>query len=172
MEEQWKFIKSNGGWWLVISDINQLLAWNDATSDKYGKAILPETDNDERYTKVKQLAKILAENKQSSLLEGMASVASLCLESKLNDLVNGYTLYINENGGYNHNMKAEKTIYKKKLIFPEYTKDDIKISQWGKGAGFHYYAHVGDIEVMNGDVMKWDTFQEAYDEAMKYVTEA
>lgn len=50
-----------------------------------------------------------------------------------------------------------------------FTKDDIRIFQWGKGNGFHFYAYVGDIEVKVGDGIKWETYEQAYKEALRYV---
>lgn len=53
-----------------------------------------------------------------------------------------------------HNEK-----YNNKLIFPDYTKKDIKISKWGGGS--HWYATVGGTQVERRGKIKWNTPKEA-----------
>ncbi len=67
--------------------------------------------------------------------------------------------------GYKYLREIKKDI----LSFPEenYTENDIKITQWTGGS--HYYAKLGNKDVVvNGDV-KWNTHRQAKSAAMKYL---
>ena len=55
---------------------------------------------------------------------------------------------------------ADNFLYRKFLEFPHFTEDDIVIKSFNDGT--HSYARLGDLEVREGDVVKWDTFDEAY----------
>ena len=55
------------------------------------------------------------------------------------------------------------------MIFPTFCRSDIRAEQF-KG-GKHWYAYIGDMQVRNGDIMKWDTEEEARRAAEKLVTE-
>jgi hypothetical protein len=165
--KRWKFCKYDGYWYLCISELEQLFEYHDRTNSKYGVALV-KGDNDNKYL---QYAKQIAESNDLSLLDGMVEVQSKIFQAKLQHVMKGKEIWINEVGGFNFGYTPEKTVYVDKIVFPHYSEKDIKISQWGGDAkGSHYYVKIGDIEVKDGDVMKWDTRQEAYDEALKYIS--
>ena len=77
--------------------------------------------------------------------------------------------YVNRNMGVNGNMSGFKTIgfvRKKELVFPSYYDTDIRIKRFPDGE--HYYAYIGDAQVRDGDIVKWDTYDEAYEQALRY----
>ena len=49
---------------------------------------------------------------------------------------------------------------RKSLVFPDFKKSDIRIQKYDCGS--HYYAFVGDMQVRDGDRLKWNTYEEAY----------
>jgi len=54
------------------------------------------------------------------------------------------------------------------LVFPEFTKDDIKVTKWPNGK--HWYAKIGNEDVVNEDGnMKWNTYKRAYAMAEKFL---
>lgn len=55
------------------------------------------------------------------------------------------------------------------MIFPAFGRSDIRVERF-KG-GKHWYAYIGDMQVRNGDTMKWDTEEEARRAAKELVTE-
>ena len=175
--KRWKFCKANGCWWLVINDLEQFLEYKDKTSSKYGQALIYGIIDDDKSNKYKTLydaAETKAKTNQVSLVQGMSDLCYQMLTTQLNYILSGEELWFNENGGYNfgiHNVEA--IVYKDKLLFPNYTEKDIRISRWGKN-GQHYYAKVGEIEVkeiVNGEVvMKWNTYDEALNKALAYCT--
>jgi hypothetical protein len=54
------------------------------------------------------------------------------------------------------------------MIYPTYTEKDINITKWPGGK--HYYARIGNMQVMdeNGDT-KWNTYERAFEVAKKYL---
>lgn len=170
--KQFKFCKSNNGWWLVISDIDQLLAYKDKTSSKYGHAIVNNAvGKPNPYQRLYETAEILAQSHNISVVESMCSLADSMTQRQIDAINSGKTIWFNERGGWNYGLKGiTATVYRDKILFPNYTEKDIRISRWGGGQ--HFYAKIGEIEVkevVNGEtVMKWNTRSEAYQKALTY----
>ena len=175
--KRWKFCKANDCWWLVINDLEQFLEYKDKTNSKYGYALIHGIYEDEKSDKYKTLyeaAVARAKANQVSLVQGMSDLCYKMLTTQLDYILSGEELWFNELGGYNFGMpNIEATVYRDKLLFPDYTKKDIRVSRWGNN-GQHYYAKVGEIEVketVDGEViMKWNTYDEAYNKALAYCT--
>jgi hypothetical protein len=53
------------------------------------------------------------------------------------------------------------------IDFPKYHEQDIHIARFPDGQ--HYYAYIGDMQVRDGDILKWDTYDEAFAQAQKYI---
>ena len=70
-----------------------------------------------------------------------------------------------------HGERKEKSytafVRRKELVFPRYHNSDIRIERFPDGT--HYYAYVGDMQVRDGDILKWDSYDEAMQQAKKYV---
>ncbi len=75
----------------------------------------------------------------------------------------------------NHIEKMEiiKTIEKDELEFPKksdikvYNKDDISINKWADGV--HFYAKVGNIDVVVDNEVKWNTSDMAMEKAKEFL---
>lgn len=85
---------------------------------------------------------------------------------------NGYgKACVNIVGGFNGTGFGSdtiiKTVHSDNFIFPSYTKKDIRVKRWDGGT--HYYAYIGEIQVAGKDVVKWDTYKEAFDMATRYI---
>ena len=37
--------------------------------------------------------------------------------------------------------------------------------------GEHYYAYIGNMQVRDGDILKWNTYEEAYSKALEYISQ-
>ena len=177
MEKKWKFCSANGCWWVVISDIEQFLEYKTRTDSKYGHAIVKGVCGDENpYQKLYDVAQLIAQRNNTSVVQGMNTLATRLYGTQFDAISSGHTLWFNDKGGYNYGLDKQKiaTVYRERLIFPNYTKKDIRISKWSDG-GVHYYAKVGEIEVketVSGEVrMKWNTYEEAYQKALEYLNE-
>ena len=106
-----------------------------------------------------------------SIVEALSYMREDVIETQLSAIRKGHTIYINDASGYNFNIIPEFYVLQKTISFPHWTEKDIRIKQWGEEAkGSHYYAYVGDVEVHDGDIIKWDSFQEAYDVAKRYIS--
>ena len=91
-------------------------------------------------------------------------------EQQMEEIRECGAIYVNRAGGYHGYYKKAKeyaVVKSDKLIFPDYRKNDIKITKFPYGN--HYYAKVGSTEVRDGDVIKWNTYEEAYRQAEKYL---
>lgn len=72
-----------------------------------------------------------------------------------------------KSSGLNENVKILKKIERKKIIWPEDKRLDIKVSQWANGK--HYYATVGKYDVVDIDGnVKWNTAKRAKEEAESF----
>ena len=186
--KKWKFVKTGDCWWLCISTVEQFLEYTDKTSMKYGQILIKDAIGKEMSKtelKYMQAIKTLSYSDNKSLAQSTAKLQSLAFSAKLDAIISGHKIWINENGGFNYGMSnIDKVVYMKKLMFPNYTKADIKITKAnGTMDEFdkyipskHFYAKVGEIEVKvgtgNDTIIKWDTYEEAYNEALKYCIES
>lgn len=177
MDKKWKFCFANGCWWVVIDSIEQFMEYKERTSSKFGRAVVKGSCGDENpYKQLYDAAYHIAQNNRMSVVEGMVSLADRMFAKQHEAIRQGYTLWFNDRGGYNYGLDEQKknTIYREKLVFPNYKRKDIRISQWDDKNG-HYYAKVGEIEVkekVNGEtVIKWDTYDEAYTKALEYCSD-
>ena len=169
----YKFCKANGVWWLICKDLQTLFEFKEKTSRNYALALLYGNEENQ-WHQYYDAAKLHAKQTQSSLFEGMADLQARALSVQMNCLLKGEEVWFNENGGWNNGISdVAATTYTNQLIFPNCQKKDIRITKFAEGdGGRHYYARIGTIEVceyINGyKIMKWDTYEEAYQKALIY----
>ena len=58
---------------------------------------------------------------------------------------------------------------RKQLVFPHFRREDIRIKQFNGGR--HWYAYVGDMQIRDGDQLKWNTKEAAQAAAEAMVAE-
>lgn len=78
---------------------------------------------------------------------------------------------INRYGGWHPGPKSgyKNWCHKDKLIFPDFKKNQIRVSKFPDGA--HFYTYIDDLQVRDGDILKWNTYDEAYNHALAYINE-
>ena len=77
-------------------------------------------------------------------------------------------IYVNRKGGFHGNYKVyDNFVHRTTLDFPRFYSKDIRIKRFEDGT--HWYAYVGDMQVRDGDILKWNSYDEAYNQAKKYV---
>ena len=108
-----------------------------------------------------------AEDNETPILEGFRSLNIEFGIEYAESLHKDGVVYINPAGGRIHHLDYTQFCRKKELSFPHFTEKDIRIKQFNGGK--HYYAHVGNVEVKDGDARKWDTYDEAYKAAKALV---
>lgn len=80
----------------------------------------------------------------------------------------GKTIYYNSKGEWDtEEHQSSNFLYRKFLEFPNFTVDDISIKSFTDGT--HSYAHMKDLEVREGDTIKWDTYEEAYRACLRII---
>ena len=181
----WKFVYKNGGWWLKISSLEELMAYQKETQLKNplargfrsvlncrefgrpvaGEPIRPHVNN-EGYT-----IGLKAETEGVSLFRAAAELAVQMDEMQVNALKNGESIYFNRMGGWHSTKNRDYTQWyeKEKMIFPDFKTNQIKVEKYPLGN--HYYAYIDSMQVRDGDTLKWNTYEEAYNMAKVYCEE-
>lgn len=171
----------HAGWWLKITSVDELFEYIETHSDRYGKAFMNITmDKDygaptvthgkyPQYDALSQAIYFNASNNKKSIIESTLEISGKVSSAQVDALCeNGY-IYINSVGGWCDKLIStpRSFIYKEGFTFPHFTKSDIHISKFPGGQ--HYYAHIGEMEVRDGDTIKWNTREEAYKQALKFL---
>lgn len=74
-------------------------------------------------------------------------------------------VYFNAQGGMISNPEVSAFFHNSSLVFPDWSERDIRVKQFEGGK--HYYAYIGTIQVRDGDTLKWDTSQQAWEAAKR-----
>lgn len=106
-----------------------------------------------------------AQNNQISLAESAVQL-EIDQDDQIVKLLNeGYNIYFNRNGGWHFGKNDYSDWYRsEKLVFPKFKKNQIKIEKFPMGK--HYYAYIDNVQVHDGDTLKWNTYDEAYNYAL------
>ena len=172
---KYRFVYKNGGWWLKISTIEELNDYLKCTGLKnpivrgFRNAInSKEFTGDStkpHMTTAGYLINLRAENDETGLFQAACSLAVQADSAKVDALRNGNDLYFNRNGGWHYGKHDYMQWYdSEKLIFPDFDKSQIKVERFP--AGEHYYTYIDNMQVRDGDTLKWDTYDEAYEKAL------
>lgn len=178
----YRFVFKNGGWWLKISTLEELIDYQEKTKLKnpiargfrsvlncreFGKPINGEPIRPHVNTEGYAIG-LNAQNNNMSLFESATSLAIQMDNNQVETLKKGLNLYFNSVGGY-HSGKNDYTQWydSDKLIFPDFKKNQIKVEQFPMGK--HYYAYIDNMQVRDGDTLKWNTYEEAYEQALQYI---
>lgn len=103
-------------------------------------------------------------------IDGVTLLTHAIFDIKLAALNCGKHVYINKVGGCIINDKElpySETLKKRKCIFPEYSESDIRVIRWPNGK--HCYAKIGAIDVEVDGESKWNTYDMAYSNALKFL---
>ena len=166
----------SGGWYLEISTPEQLLDYHQVTDTRWGNVVLKylnskECGNGTEHLDTLSLAVVLsAENRKQSIIEGVLHFKQRVIIDQLDWLHKEGKIFINPKGGYCFPDKRTQTIqhvYRDKLLFPCFTENDIRIKRFPMGE--HFYAYIGDVELHDGDIRKWNSREEARAFAKQYV---
>lgn len=185
MDRKWQFVHStSGGWWLRLSSDEDIIRYIQATNDRYDGALCMAVHNplnkmsledrisamldpDSRKDLMQlQAATIMAQRCNTTLYGGferMQTEFGMALHRDIEE--NGET-FVNRVGGKTFALDFDQFVWRENLVFPSYKLSDIRIKQFPGGE--HYYAYVGDVQIRQGDILKWGSYSEAYDYA-KYV---
>lgn len=183
MEYKFVYIKSKysdmGGWWLEIKTIEQLLDYHAQTDTRWGKVVenwmnskeATSGGTSEHMKPLTYAVALSAQNKGMSIIDATLGFRQRMIENQAEWLEKEGVIYINCVGGYcfkdTKNSVITQYLRRDKLIYPNFKRHDIRITKFPMGE--HYYAHIGDLELKNGDQIKWNSYEEAFDFASKYI---
>lgn len=158
----WLFVLVDKGkptqrWLIKIRSIQQLIAYYNEISDaKQQKSDLDIQKHNKKNDKKIDVQQASQHTNDNSLDEQMKALAT------------NQQLYIDSDGKWTTEPQTEDNfLYRKYPAFPNFTKKDISIKSFNDGV--HSYARIGDLEVREGDKIKWDTYEEAYEACMKII---
>ena len=164
------------GWILEATDISTILEH----TDKYMSTVIEKGIQDyfrnQKYhpnTDWRGMIESMAKIQESTPLSASILLENKVLQGKIKTFLKFGVIYLRENGSYMttyDGLSETDVIFQgDKMIYPNYTKDDIKVRQWDKGV--HYYATIGNFNVTQNGVPKWSTYDKAYEVALKYLKE-
>lgn len=111
-----------------------------------------------------------AEKNELSILGGFRSLNIEIGLGQMRTMEEYGAIYINCVGGYTFGLNYNQFCRRKELVYPDFKASDIRIKQFQGGE--HYYAYVGDIQVRDGEIFKWNSYKEAYDKALEVIEES
>ena len=175
------FLKSKyygeGAWWLRIRTFEELLQYHKITDKKYEKVlhnylVAKEAGNGMVHMDYLTYAVCLsAKDERKNIIKTINDFANDVFKNQLESLREYGTIYINEKGGYcfsfNEDLEEVQFLKRKELEFPNYKKEDIHITRFPLGK--HFYIRIDDLEVIENGRCKWNTYEKAYEVAMKYI---
>lgn len=182
--KKWQFVHDvRGGWWLRLASDDDIINYIRATNDRYDGAlckavhepiekmsledrIKAQLNGDKNYMLI-QAGMIMAQKCNTTLYGGFERLQTEFGMALHRDILENGETFVNGVGGKTFSLDYDQFVWRKDLVFPHYTIADIRIKQFEKGQ--HYYAYVGDTQLRNGEKLKWDTYNEAYNFAVAVV---
>lgn len=189
---KWHFVlrdkdTSNQGWWLKVSSIDELVCYMKETNPTRYEKVYENYIADKLYNKESvshgpymteantTLAVVYTGMRHKcNIYQAIERFAGEVAINQMNSIQEYGAIYINCVGGYTfmHSSDVEYAhVYRQELVWPNFNKDEIRIKSFPGGE--HFYAYVGDVQVKEGSgndaVLKWDTYDEAYQQALSYI---
>lgn len=160
----------NKGWWLKISNPEDLCYYHIHNSQ--WSEVLEDYINNNNKGHLSPLTTAIvmyAQHKKLNIIDAIIQFRMNVFTQQC-DVIREYgAICINKVGGYHQIGKYSQFVNRKKLIWPDYQSNDLKISRFPDGE--HWYIKINDFEVRDGDKIKWDTYEEAFKFAKKFLND-
>ena len=175
---KWKFIYNGEAWWLRIESIDQLTEYAklDNRAATAFSDYLCATMYGKEHSNLSLALQMIGERERGSPVDAGMKLNMSFYKTYLDRIYESGFVNINPAGGCNNIDYDIKLIeYRDKLVFPNYTQEDIKIKtfqllDYRENYNYHYYAYLGNLQIKDGDKVKWDTYKEAYDFAKQFIS--
>ena len=188
-DREWLFVLVNSQqagntWWLKITGLPELMDYLETTNTRWAHVFdnwlhdsefQPNVSGHGKHiqqTSLTQLVHYRAVHTGQPILSAISDVAGELAESMMNCLYATGVLYVNANGGWNGGGPTVKETgsfcRRKKLVWPDFTEDQVRVSKFPGGT--HWYAYIGNVQVRDGDKLKFNTKAEALAQAKTYIT--
>lgn len=174
---------NNQGWWLQLSNADELAAYLEKTAPTvYGNVLenyvygknhgglennrLPHEKEGQLTLGIYQIAGM----KNIPFMDAMIQFRNEAALRQLHEIEEHGSIFVNRVGGYHAASEYDKcynTLFRNDLVFPQFTKEDIRVKKFPYGQ--HYYAYIDDMQIKDGDTVKWNSYEEAYGQAKKLV---
>lgn len=163
----------NQGWWLKVSTVEEYFIYKAALG--FGDPLVQgvydyatQIGHHNHLESLPTILYILAQHRGISIIEVARQLGIESSYIQLDLLDKGFNLYFNRAGGWQYG-KNEFTqwVDKDELVFPVFKKNEIKIKQFIDGT--HFYAYIDNMQVRDGDTLKWNTYEEAYNKALQVI---
>lgn len=189
---EYLFIYDGEMWWLKLTEAEQIIDYHKKTASRYEGAInlymkfkqdgkewynlLDDMPLQERIKmmenkdfKYLQCAIIKAQQVEGNIFDGFRCLNMEIGTTELEIIREHGAVFINSAGGHTHGIETVQFCRRKQLIFPSFKREEIRVKQF-KG-GQHWYAYIGDMQIRDGDQLKWNTQAAAQAAAEALVTE-
>lgn len=189
------FVFADGGWWLKLDSIEKLIDYHKKTGNRYAGALdlymslrekagsnakiyeyvmdMPLSERIElmesRDFKYMQAAIMQAQNIEGNIFDGFRCLNMEFGMKEYKDIQEFGCTFLNSVGGSTFALDYTQFCRRKELVFPDFKKEDIRVKQFKDGV--HWYAYIGDMQVRDGDTLKWNSCDEAYERALELVVD-
>lgn len=177
-ETEYLFIYDGEMWWLKLTDAEQIIDYHNKTDNRYEGAIklymkfkeegkewynlLEGMPLEERIKtmeskdfKYLQCAIIKAKQVEGTIFDGFRCLNMEIGAGELATIREHGAVFINPAGGHTWGIETVQFCRRKQLVFPQYSREDIRLKQFNGGR--HWYAYIGDMQIRDGDCLKWNT---------------
>lgn len=179
----------NQGWWLKISSADELCAYYEKIVPTrcgkvfenylYGKEwnwahLSFKNTEHSKYLGEAEITEAVVRwgsERNLNIIQSIKGFQMMVAEQQLDTIHECGAIYINPVGGY-HGYSGDKEyafVRRKDIIFPDFKRHQIRVKSFP--GGDHFYAYIGDMQVRDGDILKWDTYDEAYNQALSILDE-
>lgn len=173
----------NQGWWLRIQSMEELLDYLELTYPTQSSRIIQNYLNDKSgldipHPESESLTQAVVlygqQNPGFTIYQAIAGFNATRVTHLVKNLEEYGTVYINCVGGstFKYNDIEYAVVRRNNLVWPYYKEEDVRVKKFDGGT--HWYAYIGDVQVKQGTgndtIMKWDTYDEAYQAALSYIT--
>lgn len=180
---EYLFVYGEHGWYLKIDTVEKLTDYHkkmdsnkfEAALQMYMQKVDPENMPLEKRIKLMesrdfkflQAAMIQARKINGTILEGFRCPNMEIGMTELRCIREHGAVYINRAGGHTYDLPYTQFCRRKELVFPDFRLSDIRIKKYP--GGVHWYAFIGDMQVKNGEDIKWNSSEAAQNAAKDIV---
>ena len=164
------------GWWLKISSLRELMIYWETYTDLFEKSLekLPKTKEFgcgmEHADTIDTMIGFYARSRKITFEEAKTDLLCDIKKEQYKALNENGFIFINRKHGWNAvDRETEQFVHRRNLVFPDVKNGKIKIEKFPLGN--HYYVFVDDIQLRNGDTLKWNTPEEAKEFVDNFIKE-